>query len=102
MKTFTRRARSLRGITLVVATTMALAACGGGGDDPSGGPDGKTELTFVNYGGDGMKAAKAGWLAPYTEKTGVTFKTVATAARNECVVSSWKLDSSSTYTSGTG
>jgi putative spermidine/putrescine transport system substrate-binding protein len=75
MKTFTRRARSLRGITLVVATTMALAACGGGGDDPSGGPDGKTELTFVNYGGDGMKAAKAGWLAPYTAKTGVTFKT---------------------------
>ena len=34
--------------------------------------------------------------------SGVTFSTVAAAVRSECVVSSWKLDSSSTYRSGTG
>lgn len=72
MTTKTRHRRRSCGIALMLALSLGAAACGGEG---SGGGDGKTSLTFVNYGGDGMEAAKAGWLAPYTEKTGVTFTT---------------------------
>lgn len=75
MKTTTRRTRTVRGISLLIVTSLAVSACGGGDDEPAQGDGGNTELTFVNYGGDGMEAAKAGWLAPYTEETGVTFKT---------------------------
>lgn len=73
MKT-TKRNRIILGTSLLTALTLLLAACGDDSSDSGSGGD-KTELTFVNYGGDGMDAAKAGWLEPYTEKTGVTFRT---------------------------
>jgi putative spermidine/putrescine transport system substrate-binding protein len=74
MTTTTRRKRVLGGISVLTALSLALSACGDS-DASSDEADGTTELTFVNYGGDGMAAAKAGWLEPYTEETGVTFQT---------------------------
>ncbi|KAA1427798.1 extracellular solute-binding protein [Nocardioides antri] len=71
MKNTTRRRRTVCGISLLSALSLAVAACGNGSDEAGD----ENELTFVNYGGDGMEAAKAGWLEPYTEKTGVTFET---------------------------
>ena len=77
MKTTTRGRRLACGISSLIALSLAVSACGSDadGDDGGGSDGGSAELTFVNYGGDGMKAAKAGWLEPYTEKTGVAFKT---------------------------
>ncbi len=74
MKTTTRTVRTAWGISSLIALSLVLSACGGSDDSGEAGED-TTELTFVNYGGDGMKAAKAGWLEPYTEQTGVTFQT---------------------------
>jgi putative spermidine/putrescine transport system substrate-binding protein len=67
--------RHLSGISALVALALSVSACGGEESAGSEGGGDTAELTFVNYGGDGMKAAKAGWLEPYTEKTGVTFRT---------------------------
>jgi putative spermidine/putrescine transport system substrate-binding protein len=67
-----RLRRTVLGISLLSALSLVTAACGSAGNASS---SGKTNLTFVNYGGDGMVAAQAGWLAPYTHKTGVTFTT---------------------------
>ena len=74
----TRPARTR--LAFAAGLVLTLTACGSdSGDNGDGGDSGSdggsVELTFVNYGGDGMKAAKAGWLEPYTKKTGVTFKT---------------------------
>jgi putative spermidine/putrescine transport system substrate-binding protein len=69
-----RSGRAVLAISLLSALSLTVAACGSGSGD-SGSTSAKPQLTFVNYGGDGMTAAKAGWLDPYTQKTGVTFKT---------------------------
>ncbi|WP_165964107.1 extracellular solute-binding protein [Actinomadura sp. KC216] len=59
------------------ATVVLTAACGSGpgasggsGDDLSG-----ARLVFVNFGGDGLAAAKKAWLDPFSKKTGVRFAT---------------------------
>jgi putative spermidine/putrescine transport system substrate-binding protein len=75
MKTTTRSRRTACGISTLVALGLAVSACGDNADAGDEADGGSTELTFVNYGGDGMDAAKAGWLEPYTEQTGVTFRT---------------------------
>lgn len=74
---------SKRTVVGLILTTccLSVAACGGSSGGQASGTSPSTSsavsgsLTFVNYGGDGMKAAQQGWLAPYTAKTGVTFKT---------------------------
>lgn len=100
MRTFfdwSRMAMSHRKLLLVLATSSALflAACGGTESSSEGqsatptqsaSQDASTDsssptqqlsgsLTFVNFGGDTMTAAKKGWLEPFTQETGVTFTT---------------------------
>ncbi len=78
-------------LSLVMSATLLLVACGGddsstvedsaapsqaeSADSPSADTQLSGSLTFVNFGGDTMTAAKKGWLEPFTEETGVTFTT---------------------------
>lgn len=62
---------------VVSSLTLFLAtACGSDGGD-GGGADGISgdQLVFVNFGSDGLTAAKAAWLDPFSKKTGVRFAT---------------------------
>lgn len=58
---------------------IALSACGGGGSSAGGeSSDGSLtgeQLTFVNWGGDGLKAAQDAWLDPFASTTGVRVAT---------------------------
>ncbi|QYJ03528.1 extracellular solute-binding protein [Nocardioides panacisoli] len=89
MKTTTHRGRTACGISLLIALSLVVTACGSDSDSAAG----EDELTFVNYGGDGMDAAKAGWLEPYTDETGVTFETDAPSdqAKIKAMVTSGKV-----------
>lgn len=72
-------------LSLTAAAALALSACGGGSAEApassapsssaSEAPALSGSLTFVNFGGDTMTAAKKGWLEPFTADTGVTFAT---------------------------
>jgi len=82
-------------LSLVASAALLLAACGSAGsateeetspaaqaassdastESSSEDPQLSGSLTFVNFGGDTMTAAKKGWLEPFTQETGVTFTT---------------------------
>lgn len=78
-------ARRLTSLSLTASAALLLAACGGGATESltsaapstsaSQGPELSGSLTFVNFGGDTMTAAKKAWLEPFTAETGVTFST---------------------------
>lgn len=60
----------------VIASLLALAACGGGKGTANTSDSLKgQQLVFVNYGGDSLDAAKKGWLEPFSKETGVEVAT---------------------------
>lgn len=83
-----KRSSRLMAVTVITSAALLSAACGSGSSDTpsssapaSGGssssaaPSLSGSLTFVNWGGDSLNAAKQGWLDPFTAQTGVTFQT---------------------------
>lgn len=65
---------------VLLGSLALLSACadGSGNAGSNGAGDGDLkgqQLVFVNYGGEGLEAAKAGWLDPFSKKTGVKFAT---------------------------
>ncbi len=70
-------------IATVCAALMAVtAACGsdGGGRKSDDADLAGQQLVFVNYGGESLNAAKAGWIDPFAKKTGVKFATDSPSA----------------------
>lgn len=55
------RSRRLLAATALIAVAVALSACSSGGSS-----SGKTQLTFVGYGGSGQDGEITAWQKPYT------------------------------------
>ena len=66
-----------RALGVISSLSLLLtAACGGSdGDDAAANGISGDQLVFVNFGSDGLTAAKAAWLDPFSEETGVQFAT---------------------------
>jgi putative spermidine/putrescine transport system substrate-binding protein len=56
-------------MSLIVAASLGLTACGGGASGSD--DDGSGTVTFVAWGGSGQEAAAEGWLKPFEQETGI-------------------------------
>lgn len=69
-----RRNAALAGVSSLAL--VLAAACGSGSGSDSGGTDlSGQRMVFVNYGGESMDAAKAGWIEPFSKANDVEIAT---------------------------